>query len=104
MRTIDLDAANWTTALDFYEALLAALGAPAEHGQNINALTDSLIWGGVNAIEPPYTIRIRHIGRAPKVVIREVELANQALSEARAQFRAQHGRDVDVQLEINSRA
>ena len=99
MRTIELDATRWTTAWDFYNALLPALGAPTWHGQNINALIDSVIWGGINAVEPPFTIRIRHIGGSPKDVIDEVELAKHALSEARAEFRAQHGRDVDVQLE-----
>jgi hypothetical protein len=28
MNFIDLDASGWKTPLDFYEALLAALGAP----------------------------------------------------------------------------
>ena len=28
MRTIELDAAGWKSALDFYDVILAALGAP----------------------------------------------------------------------------
>jgi RNAse (barnase) inhibitor barstar len=58
MNFIDLDAHQWKTALDFYEALLSALGAPRWHGRNINALIDSMIYGGINEIEPPLTIRI----------------------------------------------
>jgi RNAse (barnase) inhibitor barstar len=64
MRWIELDGGSWTTALDFYTALLGALGAPKGHGRNINALIDSMIWGGMNAVEPPYTIRIRGIGNS----------------------------------------
>ncbi|MBC9884143.1 barstar family protein, partial [Bradyrhizobium sp. INPA01-394B] len=40
---------------DFYDALLAALGAPEGHGRNLNALIDSMVWAGMNAVEAPYT-------------------------------------------------
>jgi hypothetical protein len=100
MRTIELDAAVWKTALDFYDALLAALGAPMWHGRNINALIDSMIWGGINEVAPPYTIRVLHLGRSPKDVTEEVELAKHALAEARVEYRGRRGRDVDVRLEI----
>ena len=46
MRIIELDAAGWRNVLDFYDALLKALGAPAEHGEGVNALVDSVVWGG----------------------------------------------------------
>jgi hypothetical protein len=50
VRTIDLDASNWKTIDDFYDALLPELGAPDWHGHNANALNDSVIWGGINAV------------------------------------------------------
>jgi hypothetical protein len=99
MRIIELNASSWRSAIDFYTALLAALGAPMEHGRNINALTDSIVWGGLNEIEAPFIIRVTHIARSPKDVIDEVELAKHALAEARAQYRDQHGGDIEVQLE-----
>ncbi|HYM17573.1 MAG TPA: barstar family protein [Micropepsaceae bacterium] len=99
MRQIELDASSWTTVLDFYAALLAALGAPNWHGMNINALIDSMIWGGINAVEPPYTVRIREIAKLSKDIVGEVELAKRALSEARAEFRRSRGHDVEVLLE-----
>lgn len=46
MRIIDLNAENWKSILDFYDALLPALGAPAWHGHSVNAIIDSMIWGG----------------------------------------------------------
>jgi len=58
VRQIVLDASAWTTIVDFYDALLPALGAPAWHGRNFNALSDSMIAGGINRVEPPYAIRM----------------------------------------------
>ena len=98
MRVIELDAKGWTTVLDFYDALLAALGAPEWHRTNINALTDSMVWGGINSVEPPYTIRVKHLSGSPKGVVEVVELAKHALAEARVQYQAQYDRDVDVQI------
>jgi len=99
-QVIDLDATNWVSAHDFYDALLPALGAPPQHGRNVNALVDSMIWGGMNKIEPPYTIRICRAGQLPKSVLDHIEVAKTALLEARADFRAIRGRDVRVHLEI----
>jgi RNAse (barnase) inhibitor barstar len=42
MRIIELDAENWETAIDFYKALLPALGAPEWHGYSPDALIDSM--------------------------------------------------------------
>ena len=53
MRIIDLSATNWKSTLDFYDALLAALGAPRGHGKSVDALIDSMVWGGMNKVEPP---------------------------------------------------
>lgn len=100
MRIIDLDASGWTTVLDFYEALLAALEAPSRHGRNINALIDSMIWNEINVVQPPYTVRIHHLSGSAKEIIDHVELVRLALAEARIEYRSQHGRDVDVQLRV----
>ncbi len=99
MRIITLDASRWTTAKDFYNALLAAVGAPKWHGRNINAVVDSMIWGGINALEPPYTIRISGRASLTKDVGTEIEFAKEALSRARAEFRTTKGHDVEVELE-----
>ena len=99
MRVIDLDAAGWRNVLDFYDALLEALGAPTWHGKSVDALVDSIVWGGINAVEPPFTIRVRHVSGAPKDVIDEIEMTRQAVAEHRLYFQAQRGRDVEVRLE-----
>jgi hypothetical protein len=101
MRTIDRDASSWTTVLDFYGALLAAIGAPTWHGKSIDALVDSMIWGGINAVEPPYTIRVQHLAGSPPDVIRVAQLAKHALAQGRTDFRLRRGCDVDVNLEVS---
>jgi len=99
MRVIELDARNWRTELDFYNALLAALGAPEWHGRNLNALTDSMIYGGINAVEPPYSIRIRGTQKLAKNVRDQLETTKRVLGAARAEFRARRGHDVEVEFE-----
>ena len=58
MRTIVLDGATWQTDEDFYSAFLTAVGAPAKHGHNLDALSDSISGRQMNEIELPYTIQI----------------------------------------------
>jgi RNAse (barnase) inhibitor barstar len=55
---IELNGSGWQTPLDFYDALLAALSAPHWHGRSLDALLDSMIGGGINAVEAPYTVTI----------------------------------------------
>ena len=99
MRVIDLDATSWRNVSDFYDALLEALGAPGWHGRSIDALVDSVVWGGINTVAPPYTIRVWHAAEAPKAVVEKIDLAKHAIAEGRSEFRARNGRDVEVELE-----
>jgi hypothetical protein len=99
MREFELDATNWTTVHDFYDALFSAIGAPEWHGRNINALIDSMIWGGINKVDPPYIIHIKGVGQLSKGVRDHIELAKNALQEAHADFRVRRGHDIEVQLE-----
>lgn len=99
MRIIELDATKWKTMLDFYNALLPAIGAPRGHGMSPDALVDSMIWGGMNAVEPPYTIRIAHLLTAPKEVRDGVELAKEVLARGRI-YRKRHDTDVVASIEI----
>ena len=51
-----LDASDWRNALDFYDAILDALEAPPWHGRSPDALVDSVVWGGMSGLQPPYRI------------------------------------------------
>jgi RNAse (barnase) inhibitor barstar len=99
MRIIDLSATNWKSTLDFYDALLAALGAPRGHGKSVDALIDSMVWGGMNKVEPPYTIRIFDTARLPTDARDHIEALKRALPDACAEFQKQEGRDVVIRLE-----
>jgi hypothetical protein len=68
MRTIRVDAGHWKTDLDIYKGILPAIGAPKFHGENINALTDSIIYGGINAARPPYRFCIVNTQNLPSDV------------------------------------
>lgn len=98
MRTIELDATRWKTVLDFYHALLASIGAPEWHGMSPDALIDSMIWGGINAVEPPYTVRISGLAAAPKEVRDHVELVKDALVDARIYRKRHNGDDVETSI------
>jgi Barstar (barnase inhibitor) len=62
----EIDGSDWRSVKDFLMALRAAIGAPDEHGSNVNAFIDSMIWVGINQTEPPYEIRISGTERGPK--------------------------------------
>ena len=97
MLVIKLDATNWRTGDDFYQDLLSALGAPADHGHNLNAIVDSVVWGGMNSIQPPYTVRVSGMKNVPKQVREEIELVKGCLVEARAAYGFSHkktGREI----------
>jgi hypothetical protein len=100
MRIIELDAPNWRTPLDFYNALLVALGAPYWHGRSLDAVIDSMIWGQINAVEPPYTIRILGTQELTEDVRDELEAVKLALEEARGEFRTRRGHDAEIAFEI----
>ena len=63
VRELILDARNWRTADDFYDSFFEAVGAPAWHGRNFDALHDSIVTGDINQIEVPYRIRIREFSQ-----------------------------------------
>jgi RNAse (barnase) inhibitor barstar len=58
---LSIDASKWQSANDVFGALLVALGAPHWHGRNLDALNDSLRGGDLNAINPPFTIKVTHL-------------------------------------------
>jgi RNAse (barnase) inhibitor barstar len=102
MRIIEIDGTNWETVLDFYRALFDALGAPEWHGTSIDALLDSMIWGGINAVEPPYTVRVRGTSNLPNKIRDEIEVLKKYLGIHREEFLKRNGHAVDVYVETDS--
>lgn len=100
MKLIKLDASNWSRPLDFYKAILPAIGAPDWHGASVDALTESMVWGEINSLEPPYIVQIYSTKDLPSDVIQQLNWAQEGLATQRSAFRAQNGHDVEVELEI----
>ena len=101
MRSIELDAANWESVLEFYDALLAALGAPHWHGRSIDALADTMIWSDeTNAVKPPYVVKIVNSAMASSEVRDELYVVRDWLTKSRREFQARNGHDVEVSFEI----
>jgi hypothetical protein len=61
---IELNAANWKSHNDVYDAFFHAVGAPDWHGRNFNALIDSIETGAINQLEVPYRIMVRNVDAA----------------------------------------
>jgi|SRR5579884_1874961 len=102
MRIIELHAAKWQTINDFYDALLAAIKAPKGHGRSPDALIDSMIWGGMNALEPPYTIKISGMATLPNDVRECILRASRALAAGRSDYQRLRGCDVEVAIETDA--
>lgn len=80
MKFIDLDAKEWVTPLDFYEAILTSLGAPEWHGRSIAALIDSMVVGDINAIEKPCRVVVNGLEEAGEDAFDELIKAFAALA------------------------
>ncbi len=102
MLDINRDAARWTTVLDFYDAILKEIGAPDWHGQSIDGLVDSMIWGSINAVDPPYVVRIHNLQAAPDDVREYVRSAQSYIVQGREEFSQQEEHDVEVSIDIVS--
>jgi RNAse (barnase) inhibitor barstar len=103
MRTIDLDATTWQNPADFYHALGSALGVPDWHGYGLNAFLDTMVWHeGINAVQPPYTIRVRNFDTLSEDIREQIKLLQQTLSIDQADYNARYNRNLDIHLEIVS--
>ena len=100
MRVIFLDATKWERPVDFYKSLLIALESPSGHGLNINALIDSMVYGGINGVEPPYLIQVQNTSQAPEDVMREVKLVEKHIPIARNERMHSSGLDCDIKFEV----
>ena len=100
MKRVDLDASKWANAIAFYDDLLGALEAPHWHGYNINALIDSVVWGDINAVEPPYTVRVHNLYAAAADARDILEAFISYLPEQKMEYIKQNGYGPQVFFEI----
>jgi hypothetical protein len=102
MQIIELDASKWSTITDFLVALRAAIEAPEWHGLSPDAFIDSMIWGGINRLDPPYEIQIIGMQNVPPEVNQYVHLVADALKRARQEKRVNREIETEVSLRIVS--
>jgi nicotinamide-nucleotide amidase len=95
IRVIKLDASGWTAPLDFYDALLTAIGAPNWHGRSVDALVDSMLYGGINAIEAPYRIWIVGAASLPEDVRKELDIVIVTIDE-------QQGVEKEIEFQLDA--
>ena len=99
MLTIELDASDWKTPLDFVNALQKALNAPEWCGSSVDAINELMIWGlGAGELPPPYVVKISGASFTPKEVRDSIALQARSVQEARAEMNARDGRDIDVSI------
>ena len=99
-KVLDLNASNWKGFRDFYDALFAVIGAPEWHGRSVDALADSMIWGGINSVEPPYIVRICGVDPTADEVRDAIAEVKRYVDLGREEHRVQKKRDIDVSIEI----
>ena len=58
-----MDAETWKQQDDLYNSFFNAVGAPAWHGRNFNALRDSIKTGGINAAAVPYRLVVKNFDK-----------------------------------------
>jgi hypothetical protein len=102
MQIIELDASKWTTPLDFLNAVRRASGAPKEHGLDIDTIVDSMVRGGINSVQPPYTIRIVGTAMVDSTIKKEIETFAQIIKDARLWCTNHRHGDLEVAIEIAS--
>ncbi|MDX3969847.1 MAG: hypothetical protein QHD01_25075 [Bradyrhizobium sp.] len=97
---IELDAGSWKTASDFRSALKAAIGAPEWHGDIAAAFLDSIFGGGINALKPPYVIRVMNTAQLAPELKKMIRDLSSAMEEVRVRRLARTGENVAASLEI----
>ena len=95
---IKISARDWTSVQDFYNAVFKAVKAPQWHGASIDALIDSMIWGGINERKPPYVVEILGLDDAPIEIRKHVETFSSAFETSKAEFMATIGHSCDVSV------
>ena len=100
MEIIELNASEWNTSGDFLSALKVAIGAPDWRGLSVNAFVDSMGTGGINAVEPPYVVRVVNARCLGQGVIELIVAISSAVEKRRLYEAARTGKDAVLRFEI----
>lgn len=98
MKTIEIDASRCGNPKEFARLLQDAIQAIPGHGSSIEAFVDSMVFGTMSELAPPYTIVVTG-DLKPAVKAFAADLSN-AIGQARLERRTRRGDDVEVVLKV----
>ena len=100
MKTVEIDATRCANPKEFARLLHEAIQAIPGHGSSIEAFVDSMVFGTMSELSPPYTIVVLGDLR-PEVRAFAADLSN-AIGQARVERRRRRGDDVEVSLKVGA--
>ncbi|MCI3132996.1 hypothetical protein [Phenylobacterium aquaticum] len=98
MRTIEIDGGACKSVKDFCTVLKDEIRALPGHGNSIEAFVDSMIWGGMSELPPPYLIRVRGLNGGPIAAF--IKELSESLGYARMERRDRKGEDIEVMIQL----
>ena len=98
MNVIEIDASRCWNRKEFARLLQETIQALPGHGSSVEAFVDSMVFGTMSELSPPYTIVVTGDLKLP-VRAFAAELSN-AIGQARLERRTRRGDDVEVVLKI----
>jgi hypothetical protein len=98
MNVIEIDASRCWNRKEFARLLQDAIQALPGHGSSIEAFVDSMVFGTMSELAPPYRIVVLGDLR-PEVQAFAADLSN-AIGQARLERRTRRGDDVEVSLKV----
>lgn len=97
MTEIEIDGRGWVTAIDVFQRIYAAIGAPADAACNMGALEDYLVYG-MAVIEPPYRLHISGLAQMSQEARDETRLIQSVINETAEQNFVKAKIDLDMQV------
>lgn len=100
MNTIEINASGCWNRKEFAKLLQETIQALPGHGSSVEAFVDSMVFGTMSELSPPYRIVVLGDLR-PEVRAFAADLSN-AIGQARLERRTRRGDDVEVSLKVGA--
>ena len=100
MNVIEIDASRCWNRKEFARLLQVTIQALPGHGSSAEAFVDSMVFGTMSELSPPYRIVVLGELR-PEVRAFAADLSN-AIGQARLERRTRRGDDVEVSLKVGA--
>jgi hypothetical protein len=98
VQVVAIDASGCRTVKEFCDLLKDAIRATEGHGRSIEAFVDSMVWGAMSDLAPPYAIAVSGLTRGP--VSDFAHDLSEAIGRARIDRRTRRDEDIEVSLRI----